>query len=118
VLSEVLLARALPAGIAESQAAYEGVAGRLKQLDAPVGRVALLSLAAGTHAAVSNSAGDAEYRSYVARIQGFTSRRDAAAERMIAALEEAAFAGRPLDAKTASALTESADGLTAEIGRA
>jgi hypothetical protein len=118
VLSEAMQQEALPPGIRDSQTAYEGVAARLKQLDAPAGRVGVLSLSVATRAAESTSAADSDYRSYAARVEGFTSRRDAAAAGMRAALEEAAFGGRPLDAPTAGALMDSADRLVAEMARA
>jgi hypothetical protein len=80
--------------------------------------VGVISLGVATRAATSSSAGDAAYRSYAARMDGFTRRRDGVAGGMRGALEDAAFGGRPLDAKTAPALTESADRLLAEIARA
>jgi hypothetical protein len=118
VLSEVLQPEALPPGIRDSQGAYETVAARLKQLDAPAGRVGTLSLAAATRSVTSNSPGDADYRSYVARMDGFTSRRDAAAEAMRKALEEAAFGGSALDGKRTAVLTGGAGRLLAEMARA
>ncbi|MBJ7598716.1 MAG: hypothetical protein DLM67_23165 [Candidatus Nephthysia bennettiae] len=118
VLSEALKPEALPPGIVASQAAYETVSAKLKQLDAPAGRVGTLSLAAATRSAASSSPGDADYRSYAARMDGFTSRRDVAAEAMKKALEEAAFGGSALDGKRASTLTEGADRLLAEMARA
>jgi hypothetical protein len=118
VLSEALEPEALPAGIGASQVAYEGVAGRLKQIDAPAGRLAMLSLPVATRALASTSAADADYRSYLVRVEGFAGRRDAAAESMSSALEEAAFAGRPLDPRRASTMMESADELLAEMARA
>jgi hypothetical protein len=118
VLSEVMAPEALPPGIRDSQAAYESVAGRLKQLDAPAGRVGLLSLAVATRAAASSSPNDAAYRSYAARMDGFTRRRDAVAGSMRGALEDAAFEGRALDDRTAAELVASADRLLAEMARA
>jgi hypothetical protein len=118
VLSEVLQTEALPPGIRDSQPAYESVAARLKQLDAPAGRVGVLSLDVATRAVTSLSSGDAAYRSYATRMDGFTRRRDAAAESMRGVLEDAAFGGRALDGKTAAGLTETADQLLAEMGRA
>jgi hypothetical protein len=118
VLSEALQPEALPAGIGQSRDAYETVAARLKQLDAPAGRVGTLSLTTATRSATSSSPGDTEYRSYVARMDGFTRRRDSAAGAMRKTLEEAAFGGTALDAKRATALTEGADLLLAEMARA
>jgi hypothetical protein len=118
VLSEALQPEALPLGIAASEVSYEAVAGRLKQLDAPAGRVGMLSLAVATRAAASSSPGDADYVSYATRLDGFTKRRDAVADSMRTALEEAAFGGPALDSKTASPLTEAADQLLAEMARA
>jgi hypothetical protein len=118
VLSELLEPEALPPGIRDSEAAYEGLGARLKQLDAPAGSLGVLSLAVATRAAASSSAGDAAYRSYAARMDGFTTRRDTVVGGMRAALEDAAFGGRAVDAKTASALTDSSDRLLAEMARA
>ena len=78
----------------------------------------MLSLAVATRAAASSSAGDAAYRSYAARMDGFTTRRDAVAGGMRAVLEKAAFGGRAVDDKSASALTDGADRLLAEMARA
>jgi hypothetical protein len=118
VISEALQAGARPPGIRAAVAAYENVAASLKQLDAPVGRLGMLSLSAATHALSSDAAGDGAYRLFLARIQGFTERRDAVAERMLKALDAAAFAGRSLDSSTAAALVDQSNQLLIEIGRA
>jgi hypothetical protein len=118
VISEALQAAAEPPGIRNAVAAYESVAASLKQLDAPVGKLGILSLSAATRALASDSAGDGAYRLFLARIQGFSERRDAVADRMLRALDDAAFAGRSLDSGTAAAMVDQADQLLIEIGRA
>jgi hypothetical protein len=118
VISEALQAAAEPPGIRNAVAAYESVAASLKQLDAPVGKLGILSLSAATRALASDSAGDGAYRLFLARIQGFSERRDSVADRMLRALDDAAFAGRSLDSGTAAAMVDQADELLVEIGRA
>ena len=118
VISEALQVAAQPPGIRIAVAAYESVAASLKQLDAPVGRLGILSLSAATRALASDSAGDGAYRLFLARIQGFSERRDAVADRMLKALDDAAFASRSLDSSTAAAMVDQANQLLIEIGRA
>jgi hypothetical protein len=118
LISEALQVAAQPPGIRNALAAYESVAASLKQLDAPVGRLGILSLSAATRALASDSAGDGAYRLFLARIQGFSERRDAVADRMLRALDDAAFAGRSLDSSTAAAMVDQANQLLIEIGRA
>jgi hypothetical protein len=118
VISEALQASAQPPGIRAAAAAYESVAASLKQLDAPAGRLGMLSLGAATRALASESTGDGAYRLFLSRLQGFSERRDAAAERMLLALDDAAFADRSLDSSTAAAMVDQANQLLIEIGRA
>ena len=109
VLSEVFEPAALPAGIRGSRPMYERLAAGLKQLNAPVGRLGLLSLAAASRAIMSESAGDADYAAHLSRWDAFTARRDALAARMLGMLNGAAFAGAGLGAGAVEqALTEAA----------
>ena len=115
VLSEVIEPPALPAGIRGSRPMYERLAAGLKQLNAPVGRLGLLSLAAASRAIMSESAGDADYTAHLSRWDAFTARRDALAARMLDMLNGAAFAGAGLETGAAEQALAEASALTTSL---
>jgi hypothetical protein len=108
VLSEVL---ARPLG-----SEYEQLAAALKRIDAPVGPLALASLAASTRAVESDTPLDAAYLAYQARAASLLARRDALAGRMRDQLETAAFAGGRLSPNVVSDESAQAEALVAEAG--
>jgi hypothetical protein len=106
VLSEVL---ARPLG-----AEYEELAAALKRIDAPLGPLALASLAAATRAVESDTSQDAAYLAYQARAASLLARRDALAGRMRDQLEAAAFAGGRLSTEVVAGEPAQADALVTE----
>jgi hypothetical protein len=108
VLSEVL---ARPLG-----SDYETLAAALERIDAPVGPLALASLAAATRAVESDTPQDAAYLAYEAQAASLLARRDALADRMRDQLEAAAYAGRPLSPEAVGDESAQAEALVAEAG--
>jgi hypothetical protein len=95
---------------------YERLAAALKRIDAPVGPLALASLAASTRAVESDTPLDAAYLAYQARAASLLARRDELAARMRDQLEAAAFAGGRLSPDVVSDESAQAEALVAEAG--
>ncbi|HKW71898.1 MAG TPA: sulfatase-like hydrolase/transferase [Candidatus Dormibacteraeota bacterium] len=86
-----------------------------KQINAPVGQLSLDSVRFSTKAMVSSSAGDFQYTASVARIQGWTSRRDALAAQMIARLDRTGPNSHEGDEDDVRALIAQGRNLLAEV---
>jgi hypothetical protein len=112
VITEPLHESALPRSLRERQEQFERLAAAYKQVNAPFGRFAKDLLSASTDALASGSSSDdGTYTAVQARIQGLTAQRDALASQMKAALNGAAFAGQPVDGRSAEKLIDQAEEL-------
>lgn len=112
VLVEKLERRALPPSLVprdgDEDSDFVELAGAYKQLNAPLGKVGLNSLALATR---SIEAGDTTYAWYLGQIGLFTTERDALAGEIKVALDAAAFHGKPLRDVRADVLTVRAKAL-------
>ncbi len=114
VLSEELQDSALPAALSAS-ANFIPLAQVFKQINAPVGQLALASLVVSTRALRSNAAGDATYNQLENQLTSITSQRDGLAAQMIALFEGAAFNGQPIDQQQAQQLISQAQALLNQV---
>src|SRR5579872_89555 len=96
---------------------YERLARVYKEIDAPVGELALLTLRASTRAISSETPGDAAYRNIESRLAYIGRRRDALATAMITLLDDAAFNGQRIDPGQARRLERAGEALLAEARR-
>ena len=119
VISEVISSEDLPSSL---RAHYETVLelGTVyKQLNAPVGQLSLDSLQFATGAIASgNAANDTQYTTAVARITGWTTRRDSLAASIASALDGAEFHHRAINQHRAERLIDQANALIAEVHQA
>jgi hypothetical protein len=112
VLLENLSDDALPRAIrGENALAFERLAAAYKQINAPVGELAMDTLAASTAALAGD---DATYAAVEGQISALTTKRDALAATIIQALEDAEFNGQPLDLASSFDLAVQADALLFE----
>jgi hypothetical protein len=93
---------------------YARLAQVYKAIDAPVGKLALLTLDASTRALASDAPGDATYLRIERRLAEIDRRRDALASAMIALLDGAAFNGHRIDPGQARRLERAGEALIAE----
>jgi hypothetical protein len=109
VLFEALSPNALPVSLRTDATLLALLAQTYKAITAPVGELGVRTLTGiATRAAEADSA---TYAVLDAQIKALTARRDAVAGKMIAMLEDAAFAGRPIDRAAAVVLIREADDL-------
>lgn len=101
VLIEGLDAKATPRALRAHRQSVRRLGAAYEQLNAPFGEFALETLKAST--AAIKSTDESKYSTIEHRIADLTDRRDALAERIKSGLNAAAFAGRPLDERTAKA---------------
>jgi hypothetical protein len=94
VLAEVLRSNSLPSGVRRNPLAFTLLAQAYKQLDAPVGRFGLTTLATSTKALAGD---DRTYSRLENRLQSLGAQRDALATQIIQKLEAAEFNDQPLD---------------------
>jgi hypothetical protein len=92
-------------------ASYQVLAVAYKRIDAPLGDLAMKTLAAATVALAGSSAGDAGFREYAARAAALEADRDRLAAQMAALLEGAAFKGSAIDPGAAEGLVEQSNAL-------
>jgi hypothetical protein len=109
-LAEKFSGWAIPSAVRQS-AYFVPLAQALKQIDAPVGPLALASLQASTAGLESNDAGDATYNYVEGQLASFTSQRDALAAQMLTLLESAAFNNQPIQDLQAIQLIQQAQTL-------
>ena len=103
VLTELMDPAQMAPSLATSD--YAGLASVYTQLESPVGPFGLDTLTASTRGLASTSPHDSQFRQTDDAITRLGSRRDKVGAEMIAALEGAAFAGRPIPHGTAQSLT-------------
>lgn len=96
---------------AKKNGAFVPLAQALKQIDAPVGPLALASLQASTVGLESNDAGDATYISIENQLISLTSQRDALAAQILALIQAAEFNGTPITQQQAMPLIQQAQAL-------
>jgi hypothetical protein len=102
VLEEILTPNARAASAAAS--GYTRLARVYKQIQAPLGKLAMYTLRASTVALASHTPGDRTYRQIERQIAQITARRDALARRMIKLLDDAAFSHRAIPGGQAARL--------------
>lgn len=115
VLTGIIDPGRMPASLAGP--AYAGLAATYTQLESPVGPFGLDTLAASTRALASSSPQDAQFTRTEQAIARLGSRRDQVGAEMIAALEGAAFAGRPISPGTARSLSAQGQALLQQASR-
>src|SRR5436305_2166952 len=93
VLFEVLTDKALSPAVRLNPALFIRLAQVYKQLNAPVGQLALHTLKLSTKALASNTPNDQTYTDLENHLQTITDQRNATATQIIAALETAEFGG-------------------------
>ncbi len=107
VLVEALEDWAVPGAVRQHRDTAVWLGRMYKQLNAPVGSLALASLTLSTQALRSGSSqNDAAYTQIEAQLSDIGAQRDALAARMAQLLEGAAFDGRGLDDKDARSLID------------
>jgi hypothetical protein len=94
VLAEDLNFRALPRAMRDSLVSFELLAAAYKQINAPLGRLGLATLATSTRAL---SGSDTTYNRLENRLTSLGDRRDALARQIIQLLEGAAFGNQRID---------------------
>lgn len=115
VLVEVLDPAALPASLQAQRDAFVQLATVYKQINAPVGALAVASLAVSTAAITSDSAGDATYAQLENELASLTTDRDTVAGKIAAVLDGAAFGGQAIDATQAQRLVSDAKALLTRV---
>ncbi len=112
VLLEPLHASAIPASLRAHRATLLRLGAVYKQLNAPFGAFSQVTLLASTRALRSGGpAADGAYTTTEDRISALTAARDALAGQIRAALEAAAFAGRPVNEQQAKDYIDQAEAL-------
>jgi hypothetical protein len=120
VMTEALVASAVPGGLAAEQAAIQALGAAYKAINAPFGQFAQDILVTSTKALQGADPGDTIYTSKEASIANLVTARDALVVQIRAALDMAEFAGQPIDPmqsaswlSQAQTLLTSADALAA-----
>jgi hypothetical protein len=108
VITQALVNSALPAAIAADRATAESLGDYYKRINAPFGQFAMDMLTTSTKALKGSDMGDATYTSKEASIASLTVQRDALAAQIKTALDNAEFAGIPIDATQAASLISQA----------
>lgn len=98
VLVEDLTGAALPLSLRAHLGTFKQLAAAYKQINAPVGHFGVSALVASTTALEGN---DATYTSLENQLISLTNQRNALASQISAALEDAAFHGKPLNEQDA-----------------
>ncbi|HVZ89472.1 MAG TPA: hypothetical protein VHG72_21095 [Polyangia bacterium] len=102
VITQALVPAAVPAAVAGEQSAIEGLGTAYKAINAPFGQFSQDMLITSTKALQGADSADAIYTSKEASIAGLTATRDALASQIRSALDQAEFAGQPIDAVVAA----------------
>jgi len=114
VLIEALQDAALPTSLGgANRDAYVELAKAYKQINAPVGDLALATLQASTFAINGSDAGDATYTACENKINQWVQTRNTLALQMNALLQDAAFNNHAVDASVSSPLISQANALIA-----
>ncbi len=114
VLAEKLSGWAQPSAVKKS-ANFVALAQALKQINAPVGPLALASLHLSTVAMESNDLGDTTYTNIENQLDSYRTQRDALAAQILSALEAAEFSGTPIPDATANNLIQQAQSLLSSV---
>jgi hypothetical protein len=113
VLVEVLDEDALPESLRDNVGDFARLAAAYKAINAPLGPLGLKTLTGISTAALNGD--DATYSTLEAKIVQLTADRNAIAGPMIEMLENAAFAGKPIDEHKARTLSDKAQSLLASV---
>jgi hypothetical protein len=112
VLTEIINRSALPQSLKAHRETLEDLGRTYKQINAPVGRLALASLEASSRALTSGSASDdSTYTRLEGQLQALTVDRDDVAGQMKAMLDAAAFGGQAINERQAKHLIEQGEQL-------
>jgi len=111
VLFEVVEEGVLPPSVVDQRPLLTGLARDFKRINAPVGDLALATLSPATAALVGPS--DSRLAEVDAALDALASRRAELANRMVAALDGAAFSGQRLDPAQVTAMQQEAQALLA-----
>ncbi len=114
VLAEKLTGWAQPSAVKKS-ASFVALTQALKQINAPVGPLALASLHASTVAMQSNTLNDATYNNIESQLDSYRMQRDTLAAQILSALEAAEFSGTPIPDATANNLIQQAQSLLSSV---
>jgi hypothetical protein len=87
----------------------------LKQINAPVGPLALATLHASTVAMESNAVGDATYTNIKSQLDSYRTQRDALAAQILSVLEGAEYSGTPIPKDTEQNLIQQAQDLLSSV---
>jgi hypothetical protein len=87
----------------------------LKQINAPVGPLALATLHASTVAMESNAVGDATYTNIKSQLDSYRIQRDALAAQILSVLEGAEYSGTPIPKDTEQNLIQQAQDLLSSV---
>jgi hypothetical protein len=109
VLFEALDDEAVPDSLRDHRDTLSDLAQAYKEINAPRGKLGARTLTGISTAALKGN--DATYASLEARIDAITARRNRIAAKMIAMLEDAAFAGQSIDKTEARRLIDEASDL-------
>jgi hypothetical protein len=115
-LVEILDDGALPASLQGQRDTFVQLAEVYKQINAPVGELAVASLAVSTAAITSDAASDATYTQLENELASLTTDRDAVAGKIAAMLNGASFGGQAIDATQAQQLISDAKALLTRVG--
>ena len=113
VITQALTAGAVPVAVAADRATAESLGDYYKRINAPFGQFAMDMLTTSTKALKASDSGDATYTSKEASIASLTAQRDALAAQIRTALDNAEFAGIPIDAMQAASFISQATSLLA-----
>ncbi len=117
VLFEVFTPKALPPAVRAHLNFYVDLARIYKQLNAPVGQLALDTLQTSTNALASNATNDATYTKLENQIQQINTQRDTVTLRIIALLESVEFSNHD-DTRQATTLTNQGNGVLKNANQA
>jgi hypothetical protein len=114
VLAEKLTGWAQPSAVKKG-GNFVALAQVLKQINAPVGPLALATLHASTVALESNEPSDTKFTTIETQLDSFRVQRDALAAQILAVLEAAEYSGMPIPSATASSLLQQAQALLSSV---
>ena len=106
---------AVPAAMRNGRGLLLQMAQAYKQIDAPVGRLGLASLAVSTRALASDSPTDATYANLEDQLISINAQRDSLAAQMITVLEGAEFNNQPIDKNQVKQLIDQGQALLAQV---
>jgi hypothetical protein len=115
VLFEIIKPSALPPAVRNNLATMIALGQSLKQIDAPVGTMALETLSISTTALESGSStDDSTYTQLEQQLSNMTVTRNVVAGQILAILENAEFGGASVASSSASQLISKANALVAQ----